>query len=124
MLILLGLVAVGLAGTAVTLTHREADAAFEFHQRHPGQVSPQKLAEAVGKAREPVPGNNGTRSVSSRCKPHGRGELGNPWQCTVRYRSGRRVTYFLAIQTDGSFRGANKAGDRSVVGRLGAPPGG
>lgn len=112
---------VGLVGTAVTLTHRESDAAFAFRQEHPGRVFPAKVAEAVGKAREPVPpGTASTPSVNARCRALGPGQIGNPWACTVRYRSGDRIVYRLEIQGDGTFSGVNKAGDRRVTGRVGS----
>src|SRR4051812_46946513 len=67
-------------------------------------------------AREPVPGNNGTRAVSGRCSAGRQGERHNPWLCRVRYASGREVDYQVVIDARGAFRGVNSTGERLVRG--------
>jgi hypothetical protein len=123
LLIVLPVALVGIVGALVALGARESDASFVFRQQHSAAVEPTQLEHAVSLAREPVPGNNGTRAVAATCTPGKQGERRNPWLCRVRYASGRRVGYTITIAPDGSWRGVNPTGERLVRGCCIAVPG-
>jgi hypothetical protein len=111
----LPLLAVGIAGAIVAFANREVDSAFEFRARNPLQVEPVQVEEAVLNAPEPVPEKK-TEAERARCRSRGKGDLRNPWTCTVRYGSGRAFTYTVEVDADGSFRGQNDIGDRIISG--------
>ncbi|HEX8066691.1 MAG TPA: hypothetical protein VF520_09220 [Thermoleophilaceae bacterium] len=121
-LVLVPLLAAGLAGTAVTLANREVDPSYAFRERHPLRIDADQVQRAVSTAPEPVPGRR-TAARSARCRPGGGGDIRNPWTCTVAYGSGSRFTYSVQIEADGSFRGENRIGNRIVYGCCVKPPG-
>jgi hypothetical protein len=123
LLIILPVAIVGVVGALVAIAGREADANFVFRQQHAAIVEPRQVERAVMRAREPVPGNNGTKAVAGVCTPGKQGERRNPWLCRIRYASGRRVGYQVEIGPDGSFRGINPTGERLVSGCCIAVPG-
>ena len=116
LLIVLPVAVVGVIGGIVAIIARESDANFIFRQQHAADVEPRQVERAVMRAREPVPGNNGTRAISGRCSPGKQGERHNPWLCRVRYASGREVDYQVVIDPRGAFRGVNATGERLVSG--------
>jgi hypothetical protein len=116
LLVILPVAVVGVVGAIVAIAARETDANFVFRQQHAATVEPRQVERAVMRAREPVPGDNGTRAVKGRCTPGKGGETRNPWTCVIDYASGRRVTYRVIIGPDGSFRGVNATGERLVNG--------
>jgi hypothetical protein len=107
---------VGVIGALVAIAARESDANFVFRQQHAAVIEPSQMERAVALAREPVPGNDGTRAVDAKCTPGKQAERRNPWSCRVRYASGRRVTYTITIGPNGAWRGANATGERLVRG--------
>src|SRR4051794_4016359 len=116
LLIVLPLAVVGVVGALVAMAARESDANFVYRQQHAATVEPRQVERAVMRAREPVPGNNGTRAVAGTCTPGKQGERRNPWLCRVRYGSGRRVGYRIEIEPDGAWHGVNPTGERLVRG--------
>lgn len=116
LLIVLPVALVGVVGGLVAIAARESDANFVFRQQHASTVEPRQVERLVMRAREPVPGNNGTAAVKGTCAPGKQGERRNPWSCRIRYRSGRVVVYRVEIAADGSFRGVNPTGERLVRG--------
>jgi hypothetical protein len=116
LLVILPVAIVGVIGGLVAISARESDANFVFRQQHAAAIEPRQVETAVMKAREPVPGNNGTRAVKGTCTPGKQGERRNPWVCRVQYASGRRVAYRVEIGPSGAFRGINPTGERLVRG--------
>ena len=115
-LLMLPVAVVGVIGGLVAIAARESDASFVYRQQHSASIEPGQVEKAVMRAREPVPGNNGTAARSGKCTPGGQSERRNPWQCSIKYGSGRVVVYRVEIGPDGAFRGLNQAGDRLVRG--------
>src|SRR3954470_24026198 len=97
LLIVMPVALVGIAGALIAIAARESDANFVYRQQHGGIIEPRQLERAVMRAREPVPGKNGTRAVAGSCTPGKQGERRNPWLCRIRYGSGRRVGYRVVI---------------------------
>jgi hypothetical protein len=122
LLIVLPVALVGVVGALVAIAARESDANFVFHQEHASTIEPPQVERLVMRAREPVPGNNGTRAVKGTCTPGHQGERRNPWECRIRYGSGRVVVYRVEVASDGSFRGTNATGERLVRGCCVAVP--
>jgi hypothetical protein len=120
--IVLPVVVVGVIGGIVAIIARESDANFVFRQQHAANVEPRQVERAVMRAREPVPGNNGTRAISGKCSPGRQGERHNPWLCRIRYASGREIYYQVVIDARGAFKGANATGERLVNGCCVAVP--
>ena len=123
LLIVLPVALVGVIGALVAISARESDANFVFRQQHASEIEPTQMERAVSLAREPVPGNDGTRAVAAKCTPGKQGERRNPWLCRVRYASGRRVGYTITIAPNGAWRGVNPTGERLVNGCCIAVPG-
>ena len=96
-------VVAGLAGTAVAVGHRNADAQFIQDQRHPRALRAADVERVVRSAPDPLVGKGG--GVSARCKSGGSGALGNPWTCVVRYQSGRSARLRVHINQDGTYDG-------------------
>jgi hypothetical protein len=116
LVIVLPVTVIGVIGAVVAISGRESDANFVYRQQHAANVEPRQVERAVMRAREPVPGNNGTRAVSGRCSAGRQGERHNPWLCRVRYASGRVIDYQVVIDARGAFRGVNSTGERLVRG--------
>lgn len=116
LLVVLPIAVVGVVGALVAMAARESDANFVFRQQHASTVEPRQVERAVMRAREPVPGNNGTRAVAGTCTAGKQGERRNPWLCRIRYASGRRVGYTITIDPNGAWHGVNPTGERLVRG--------
>jgi hypothetical protein len=97
-------VTAGLAGTAVALGSRGADAQFLQDQRHPPNLRPADVERVVRTAPDPATGKG--RGVAATCKRRGSGQLGNPWSCVVRFPSGKRYRLNVRVQQDGYYDGA------------------
>jgi hypothetical protein len=123
LLVILPVAVVGVIGAIVAIGARESDANFVFRQQHAGTIEPRQVERLVMRAREPVPGNNGTPAIDGRCIPGKQGERRNPWTCVIKYGSGRRVSYQVTIAPDGSLRGVNATGERLVNGCCVVVPG-
>jgi hypothetical protein len=113
---MLPVLVVGVVGGIVAVGAHESDDAFVFAQQHSRTIEPLQLERLVQRAREPVPGNNGTAAVSAHCAPGRTDERRNPWSCDVKYKSGRRVVYRVLVATNGSFRGIDRTAERLVRG--------
>jgi hypothetical protein len=96
-------VAAGLVGTVVALGDRGADAQFLQDQRHPQSLQGTDVAAVVRTAPNPRTGQGS--GASATCVRRGRGELGNPWACTVTYPDGRKVRMSVNVNSDGSYVG-------------------
>lgn len=106
-------VAAGLAGTAVALGSRGADAQFLQDQRHPPSIRAIDVARVVHTAPDPRTGKGS--GASAVCAKRGGGELGNPWSCVVRYRDGKRIRLTVRIKQDGTYA-ARYAGGGGATG--------
>jgi hypothetical protein len=122
LLIVIPVALVGVVGALVAIAARESDANFVFRQEHAATIEPRQVERLVMRAREPVPGNNGTAAVKGSCTPGKQGERRNPWSCRIRYGSGRVVVYRVEVGPDGAFRGSNPTGERLVSGCCVAVP--
>jgi hypothetical protein len=116
LLITLPVVLVGVAGGLVSIAARESDAAFVYGQQTAATIEPRQVERAVMLAREPVPGDHGSRAVRGSCRPGAPAERRNPWTCRIRYASGRQVSYRVEIDGDGFFLGYDAARERLVSG--------
>ena len=96
-------VTAGLAGTAVALAGRGADAQFLQDQRHPPNLRPADVERVVRTAPDPISGKG--KGLAATCRRGGSGPLGNPWSCVVRYPSGKRVRVAVRVQADGTYDG-------------------
>lgn len=105
----------GIAGAIVAVSDREIDPVFKVKQENPERLSPVDVERAVVNAPEPAPDKQ-TRATGARCSPGNEGDIQNPWTCVIRYGSGNRFTFEVDVQADGTFRGANRAGDRRIDG--------
>ena len=115
-LILLGpLILVGAIGSLVAIGGRGEDAAFSRAERQAKTITRPDVERAVLASPEPVPKPK-TKARRSRCRPGERGELKNPWGCTVTYGSGRRFSYEVELRADGSYRGESADGTRIITG--------
>jgi hypothetical protein len=115
-LIIVPVLAVGVAGTLVAVRAREGDDAFALRQESLAPVSGQALERLVASADNPIPESGGRPGESAECRPGGGGERRNPWTCTVRYPSGDVVEYRVLVRPDRSIRGANADGTLIVTG--------
>ena len=102
--LLVPLVAAGLAGTVAAVGARGADDAFLLRQKSPTIVSREAVEKLVLTAPNLEPPHE-SPGVASRCRARGQRELRNPWRCTVSYRSGNRIRLTVTIKPDGSYIG-------------------
>jgi hypothetical protein len=98
-----GAVAVGLAGTAVALGSRGADTQFLNDQERPPTLRAPAVERVVRTAPDPFSGKGAGTSAS--CTKGGRGLLGNPWTCTVRFKNGKTARLRVEVQNDGTYDG-------------------
>jgi hypothetical protein len=94
---------VGLAGTAVALGSRGADAQFLQDQQHPPALTAAAVERVVRSAPDPFTGKGA--GTSATCRKQGHGLLGNPWACTVRFKSGKRARLRVEVQDDRTYAG-------------------
>jgi hypothetical protein len=110
-LVVWGVLIVGIAGVFVALASRGSEDAFRSAQANsltlgpPGVLSAGRVEAELIRAPEPVAAARRTPAVQARCDPKGSGTLRNPWECTVRYRSGRQAHYLVQVEPDGSYSG-------------------
>ena len=114
-LLVVPLVAVGMAGAIVTLVTREPDAAFDYRQRNPVRNDADEVQQVDMNAPEPVAGTQ-TKARDARCRPGTEGDIRNPWRCTVRYASGARFEFEVRLEADGSFNGVDPTGEHLISG--------
>lgn len=101
-LLLVPLVAVALVSFFYLRGHQGDGEILASAQRHAQVLTPAGVARVVQTAPDPDT-NEAGRSAS--CTPHGRGELHNPWHCSITYASGPRFEYTVQISADGSYMG-------------------
>ena len=104
---------VGLAGTVAVVVARNPDESFIQAQRRQAPLSSAEVERVVRTAPNPAAPRLDD-GIQADCRRAGKGELGNPWSCVVRYRSGRRVRFGVVVGSDGSYRG-DPAGSPGVV---------
>lgn len=108
--------AIGVIGGLLTIAAHQGDAAFLFNQENPRTAQPRQFELVISKTKEPLPTGPGLPATGAHCVPGTQGPKRNPWVCTVRYGSGRKITYYLRVASDGTFKGAAKDGTRVVTG--------
>lgn len=96
-------VGAGLAGSAVALGSRNADEQFLQDELHPTNLGPAAVERVVRSAPDPRTGKGS--GLDATCTRRGKGVLGNPWSCVVRYPSGKRVRISVEVNQDGSYDG-------------------
>lgn len=114
--LLLPALVIAAIGGLLTIAAHQGDAAFQFNQENPRTAEPRQFELVIAKTREPLPTGPGALATKAHCTPGTNGPKRNPWECTVRYGSGRSITYKLRVDPDGKFRGADKTGVRVVTG--------
>lgn len=100
-------VLVGLAVTSFVFVRVNSGSgdAFVANQRMAQALTPAGVERVVRTAPDPV---GGRRGRSAGCVALGRGELRNPWRCTISYADGRRIQYTVQLHLDGSFAGSDE----------------
>jgi hypothetical protein len=116
LILLLPALVTGVIGGLLTIDAHQGDAAFLFDQENPRTAQPRQFEIVIAKTREPLPTGPGAPGTGAHCIPGTEGAKRNPWRCTVRYGSGRKITYHLKVAPDGTFRGAARDGTRVVTG--------
>lgn len=124
LVVMVPLLAVGIAASLFTLKSRESDAAFLLRQQHPLRVERREVETVVQKAREPVPVGTGTPATGANCRRGSNSVRGNPWVCAVRYASGHVIHYTLTVAPNGSLSGSDPTGERTLQGCCVAGAGG
>lgn len=76
-------------------------------QRHAQVLTRTGVDRVVKTAPDPDTNSLGLTAV---CTPLGRGELHNPWKCSISYSRQRQIDYTVQIAPDGSY-----TGDHEVV---------
>jgi hypothetical protein len=107
LLLLVPLLAVALVSFIYLQSHRDDGAILASAQRHAQILTADGVDRVVKTAPDPDTNELGK---SATCTPLGRGELHNPWQCSIVYPSGPRIDYTVRISADGSY-----TGDHQVV---------
>jgi hypothetical protein len=114
--LLLPALVIGVIAGLLTIAAHQGDAAFLFAQQHPRSVQPRQFELVIAKTSEPLPSGQGKPATGAKCTPGNVGPKRNPWSCTVRYGSGRSITYSLEVRPDGNFKGVDPTGTRIVTG--------
>ena len=86
-------------------SHQGDGAILANAQRHAQVLTPAGVGRVVQTAPDP---DTNALGKSARCTPLGRGELHNPWRCSITYPSARRIDYTVQISPDGSYTGDNQ----------------
>jgi hypothetical protein len=108
-------VAVAVVAALWSISSR-GDAAFTFDQQHPRAASDRELEALVRQPREPTPKGPGQPGDSARCVPGSATGQRNPWTCTVRYPSGKRIRYRVEVSNDGKYVGEDPTGQFIIRG--------
>jgi hypothetical protein len=101
-------VVAGLAGTAVAIGGRSADTQLLRDERHPPRLTATAVEHGVRSAPDPFTGKG--EGVSARCSSGRKGRLGNPWTCTVSFKSGKRAGLRVTVSQDGTWTGRYRDG--------------
>jgi hypothetical protein len=105
LLLLVPLLAVAVVSFMFIRIKQGDGATFVTAQRQAQALTPTSVAQVVRLAPDPA---TRARGKSANCLPEGRGELRNPWRCTISYAAGKRIQYRVVIRADGSFVGGNQ----------------
>src|SRR3954465_12453610 len=114
--VLMAPLVIGVVAGLLTIGAHQGDAAFIYDQQHTRTVQPRQFELVIAKTKEPLPTGPGKPATGARCTPGNNGPKRNPWSCTVRYGSGRSITYSLEVQPTGKFKGVDRTGTRIVTG--------
>jgi hypothetical protein len=115
LLLLAPVLAMGIVATLWAVSSR-GDPAFVFDQQHPRTASDKELERLVRQPREPTPEGLGQPGESARCVPGSARGQRNPWTCTVRYPSGKRIRYRITVERDGRYAGVDPTGQFNIDG--------
>jgi hypothetical protein len=109
-LLIVLILAVGLAGTALALHSREADSQFVSRQEALAPVQATQLERLLLTTSDPRPGYGGphTRARLARCHSATHSALGSPWSCVVRYPGPPGVRYRVTVHADRSIFGSGQ----------------
>ena len=108
-LVTLGAVlATGAAGTLVALSHRDANPEFLAEQKNPPALKASDVERVVKSAPDPSIGKGAGKSAT--CERGASTAFGNPWTCTITYRTGRRVRITVKVLVDGTYQGRYEGG--------------
>lgn len=102
LVVLVPLLAVGLVSFVFVRSEQDSGALLLDRQEHAGVLTPGAVAKVVQAAPDPV---TRAKGVSARCRAEGRGDLRNPWRCSITYRSGRIIRYHVTIAANGAYSG-------------------
>ena len=106
-----GALIIGALGAVIAFGARGGNESFRAVQTHGLSESVStvltgpNVAKAISTAPEPVAAPLRTPVVKAVCLSKGKGALPNPWECTLRYRSGTVAHYLVAVQPDGAYSG-------------------
>jgi F0F1-type ATP synthase membrane subunit c/vacuolar-type H+-ATPase subunit K len=98
-----GAIAVGLGGAAVALGSRGADTQFLQDQLRPPTLGAAAVERVVRTAPDPFSGKGA--GTGATCTKGGRGLLGNPWTCAVRFKNGKTARLRVTVLDDGTYAG-------------------
>lgn len=105
------LLAVGLVSFFMVRDQQGGGAVVSVDQRV-GQLTLAGVDRVIRNAPDPI---GHEPAIAVRCVPAGTGDLENPWDCVLRYPTGRIIEYAVTINSNGSY-----VGDHQVV--LAPPP--
>ncbi len=105
----------GLAIATVALAAFGGDAAFLERQRKAAPTRAGEIERLLLTTPSPFAPHR-RDAMRARCTTRGSGELGNPWRCTVAYRSGPKARFRLTVRYDGSFKADHLDSSGAVVG--------
>ena len=114
LLVVIALAAAALAGAIAAVAGRGADDAFLLRQKNPTRVTTAAVEKLMLNTAPDPDAPHDSSATRARCRTEGRRELRNPWQCTVRFPSGRVADFVVTIRTDGSYR-ARYRGDTATA---------
>lgn len=116
-LVVVLLLIVGIAGSILALKARESEPLFVSAQEHLVAVTAPALQELMSTTRDPRPRYSG-RARSARCQSQGKGGLGNPWTCVVRYQREPEIRYQVSVHANLSIVGSGEPEGKPLRGKL------
>jgi hypothetical protein len=111
------ILAVGIAGAVAALKSRESNAQLIAQQQELLPVDASALQRLILTTSDPRPGYAG-RAQGVRCASSAGGALRNPWTCVVRYPRLPRVRYGVVVDADRSIQGYGQPEGRPLAGSL------
>jgi hypothetical protein len=100
--LLSSLLAVGVASFGFVRAQQDDAGTLVALQQYAQTLTPAAVARVVRAAPESV---SGEKAVRASCVSLGKGELLNPWTCSLSYAAGLRVQYTVTIRENGSYVG-------------------